>query len=186
VKYRDAVIILCDHQTAFPVGEGLVFTVDRKIKATNISELAAEVLTHFKRGDLETPGIGRIFIHADDCPQWIIDMCHDAHGDMMPDDWRYEFIGDALTSLSDESVDSDESFGEWLDNAYIHYHEHLAWLSSRNDRMYYCDDAVKEYGMESSNMDTRIKLGMDTELREVFAIVRDALQEHLDNHDYDE
>ena len=46
-----------------------------------------------------------------DAPQWFTDLCHYAHGDMLPDDWRYEFIQDALNAL--ENDDDDENERGW-------------------------------------------------------------------------
>jgi hypothetical protein len=57
-----------------------------------VARLAAEA-NRFLVRDLLLP--------ADGAPPWFTDVCRHAHGGMMPDDWRYEFIQDALSAIED-------------------------------------------------------------------------------------
>jgi len=56
-----------------------------------VQQLAAEANTYLKRDTARD-----ILLPADGAPDWFTDLCRHAHGDMMPDDWRYEFLQDAL------------------------------------------------------------------------------------------
>jgi len=109
-------------------------------------------------------------------PQWFTDLCHHAHGDMLPDDWRYEFIQDALNALEN---DGDEN-GPDIDNLYPYTADRLNWLASRLDRHGYCDEAAEDMGESPKQIVDFIALGMDRELREVFDLVRERLEEIAD------
>lgn len=154
-----------------------------------INELAAEARGYLKRSkQKDAPGIGKILLpDTTNRPDWFQELCHDAHGDMMPDDWRYEFIGDALDYILDADTEDEddlrEGFDQDFDGKYIYTHEQTAWLASRNDRAGYADDAVKEYGMEDCDTMQRIALGMLYEAREVFESVLQSLRTELDNRE---
>lgn len=117
----------------------------------------------------------------DDLPKHEADACrtlalaaHD-NGSVLPDDWRYQFISEALDALAEYS-DPDEIQLE----ADIYTNELTSWLGSRNDRMCFCDEAAKDYG-ETGNMATRIMLGQLREKEEVLAAVRAHLEEEIEN-----
>ena len=38
---------------------------------------------------------------ADNAPEWLTDLVRDAHGDMMPDDWRWSAIRSAVDFIAD-------------------------------------------------------------------------------------
>jgi hypothetical protein len=41
----------------------------------------------------------------DGSPEWMTDVCHKAHGDMLPDDWRYSFISEAVDYIDENGAD---------------------------------------------------------------------------------
>ena len=114
-----------------------------------------------------------ILLPADDAPAWFTDLCHAAHGGMMPDDWRYEFIQDALSALGD-GADEDRLD---LDALYPYTADRLDWLASHLDRPGYCDEAAEEAGGPPGEILAFVVWGMDRELREVFDLVRSKLEE---------
>lgn len=136
-----------------------------------VETLAAEVnaaLVRDKRND------GKEFIKlADGSPEWMTDLCRTAHGDMMPDDWRYEFIEDALSQ-----IENGEEQIKDVGSAYPYTTSRTDWLASRVDRFGYCDDAAEEYEGEGSLMD-RICWGMDREMNETFDLVKTFLEERV-------
>ncbi len=158
-----------------------------------LQTIADEALTHFTRGEREVDGIGAIFIPKDPAngPQWITDLCREAHKDgspdgssMLPDDWRYEFISDVLTCLAEEDdgvARAEERFREWFDGAYIYTNERTAWLASRNDRMGYVDEAKEAFG--DMDLTTSLWAGMFTEAQEVWTSVVDSLTEVLEQRE---
>jgi hypothetical protein len=78
---------------------------------------------------------------------------------MMPNDWRFEFIQDALNAL------------------YPYMADRLAWLASRLDRCDYCDRVAEESGSAPPSVLEAIAWGMAAELREVYDFVRSRLEE---------
>ncbi len=125
-----------------------------------------------------------VYLAKDNRPGWIQDMAHHAHGDMRPDDWRYEFILGALSFLEEADPDDDvdalrERFYDECE-ADIYTSELTGWLHSRADRAGYCDDAANEYGLEGGDTMQRIALGQRAEKLEVFGLVLEFLEEHAE------
>ena len=131
-----------------------------------ISELAATAnrfLVRDRERDMVLP--------TADAPEWLTDLCRDAHGTMFPDDWRYEFIQDALNALED-----DEDAEPDVDSLYPYTADRLKWLASHLDRPGYCDAAVQDMGLTFTDTVTLIGWGMAAELSEVFELVRGFLE----------
>lgn len=81
----------------------------------------------------------------DGAPEWVADLIHESHGDMLPDDWRYECIQDALGAIADAD-DPDDALAEFADGADIYNSDLLAWVGSHSSRGGYVDEAVAEFG----------------------------------------
>ena len=114
---------------------------------------------------------------TDNAPDWVHDLCRKAHGDMMPDDWRYTFIVSSLNALDD----GDEEPGE----PSVYTSDLTGWLHSRTDRYAYIDDAVEEYGATVGIIDA-ITMGYAAEMREVFDILQAELDERAEALSEDE
>lgn len=137
-----------------------------------LEQLAAQAnlcLTRSKRDD------GTEYVHRkDDAPEWVGELCLAAHGDMMPDDWRYEFIEDALSAIEngdDEPTD--------IDSAYPYTADRTAWLASHLSRPGFCDEEAEEYSMEGTGVLSLIALGMGREMRETIDLVKTFLEERV-------
>lgn len=104
------------------------------------------------------------------------ELAHAAHGDMLPDDWKYEFINEALGAIADAS-DLDEIDLE----ADIYNSDLCRWLGSHGERTGWCDEAVGE-GLvsEDADMITRIQGGQYMEKREVLGLVLQHLREEAE------
>ena len=137
-----------------------------------VQSIAAEANTFLYRDTLQDK-----VLPQKDAPQWFTDLCHHAHGDMPPDDWRYEFIQDALTVLAEDGEAEDPAD---VDEKYPYTRDRLDWLASRLDRMSYCDEAEGDYG-PGKDMEHRIALGMYHEMREVFFLVKNWLTEQAES-----
>lgn len=112
---------------------------------------------------------------VDGTPDWVQELCLQAHGDMMPDDWRYAFIVEALDAL-EENEDPDDITLE----ADIYTHELTTWLGSRADRFGYCDEAYADYGLETfPGTIELLQLGQAAEKREVLDLVRSSLESYI-------
>jgi hypothetical protein len=133
-----------------------------------VARLAAEANSCLRR-DRERD----ILLPADGAPDWFTDLCHHAHAGMMPDDWRYEFIQDALSAIEDGAGEDRLD----LDGLYPYTADRLGWLASHLDRPGYCDEAAADAGGPPADILAFVAWGMDREIREVFGLVRTKLEE---------
>lgn len=137
-------------------------------------ELAAQYLEYFT---YNTRDNGEKFVKTEDnIPVELFDLIKTAHGDMMPDDYRYQFIYEALNIIS-ETDDIEDAYQNV--EADIYYHDVFKWLASRNDRIGYCDQYVEEYGgfeLDGSNAFILIQSEQYLEKMEVFESVKSSLE----------
>ena len=96
---------------------------------------------------------------------------------MAPDDWKYQFVLEAVVALS-EADDPDDIQLE----ADVYNSELLQWLASHLERAGYVDEAVQEYGIGTKDFDLMscIGLGQLREKEEVLSIVRSYLERKAD------
>ena len=141
---------------------------------TQLQRLAAEVRSKFK---LKTRDNGAEFwARESNEDDWIQSLCFEAHGDMLPEDWRYRFIVEALDALS-EFDDPDEARDSL--EASIYNHELTDWLGSHGHRPGYVDEACEEFGFHGGTIE-RIQWGMLSEKWEVFDSVLASIEEQLE------
>lgn len=133
---------------------------------THTTNKAGEALTFFKQ---ITRNNGDTVWITENAPEWVNNLCHKAHGEMLPDDWRYQFIHQALCALS-ESEDWDDVELE----ADIYTNELTAWLHSRADRVYWLTEALTEFGPINDGFQA-LQTAQYLEKREVLEIVKEAL-----------
>lgn len=140
---------------------------------TRIQDLATEARSYFERAQRTDDST---YWHTRaDRPEWVQDMTHAAHdaGRILPDDYRYAFIVDALDALANnKDVDDARTESEEPD---IYTAALAAWLGSRADRYTYCDEAVGEIGGGVRGIIQAMELGQAREKGEVFQAVLDAL-----------
>lgn len=140
----------------------------------DIATLARYAYGHFTRKTREG---GTEFWHTlDGTPEWIKTMCMEAHETMLPEDFKYEFIVEALSALSDhDDADSArDSLEPDIYNSELH-----RWLSSHLERAGFVDEAVSEYGHADSGIDGDLAQGQLREKHQVFDSVRDSLESFL-------
>lgn len=144
---------------------------------STIQELAAEMAAAF---ETRTRDNGDTFdVLKDGSPEWMTDVCRDAHGDMLPDDWRYSMIRGAVEWIA-ETDDDIEGCYPFADGFVPVYNsERIAWLASHLNRSAYVDDAVSEYGVDPSHdgfsVTQTIGLGIYAEAAEVYSAVYNAM-----------
>lgn len=112
-------------------------------------------------------------------PKWMQDMVYDAHGDMLPDDWRYACIRSAVDWIADGN-DPDDSGG--FTGA------RFAWLISHLSRSGYVDEAADEFGAETvyvDNIVSAIGMGQYMEASEVFGYVLSAIEARAEETEED-
>jgi hypothetical protein len=142
--------------------------------STTIQALAAHMSQAFETAVRPTSG-EKFRRLKDDAPGWMTTVCRKAHDDarILPDDWRYAFIEDAVDALAaygdpDDARDSLEPD--------IYTSDLTAWLHSRNSRVYYLSEALTEYGPFRDGFQLLAATQM-IEKEEVFQQVVDALAE---------
>lgn len=142
------------------------------MKIQELAKEASEYLTRDTRND------GKAFVkQTDNAPEWFNTLCREAHGDMLPDDYRYEFIEEALDAIAECEGPADEIQLE----ADIYTHYLLKWLASRSDRYSFVDDAVADYGVpEPFDTIKVIAWGQLREKEEVLYSVISSLEARLE------
>lgn len=141
-----------------------------------IQEKANECLKYLKTKKRDN---GESFIcQADNAPEWFNDLCREAHSGMLPDDYKYEFISDALYAISESSEDNDVQ--EIQLEPDIYNSDLLQWLSSSNSRTEYVDQASDNFG-PSKDIISGISMGQYEEKQEVLSIVIAQLNEQIED-----
>jgi hypothetical protein len=154
-------------------------------RTEQIYELAREAYHCFENA--ERPD-GTSFVRVrDGSPQWVSDLVRAAHGDFLPDDWRYISIRAALGDIADNEPDNlDEYRGEWADSNIDTFNaERSAWLSSDLRRAGYCEDAGEEFDFEVGSgprggVFDLIGLGQYAESEEIYDAVITSLRERVE------
>ena len=118
-------------------------------------------------------------------PGWVQDLVHDAHGDMLPDDWRYACVMSALDWIHEHESDDSHEFADGMADVYTS--ARFAWLSSNLSRQGYVDEALADFGWEpDSGIAAAIGLGQYAEASEVFGSVWHSLEERAKELDEEE
>ncbi len=159
-------------------------TVFPQVEVT-VQSLAQEMSRAFetrKRRSVDTGADAEYVVLKDGSPEWMTDVCHKAHQDeigeaMLPDDWRYRFIEDAVDALAECEIEDDQD-GHLRE--YVYTHDLTGWLHSRNDRYGYCDDALQELGGPDQDFLATLSRGLWIEQQEVFYLVLQALKERVE------
>lgn len=116
----------------------------------------------------------------DGSPEWVTDLVRHAHGDMLPDDYRYQWVMNALECIAD-CDDPEDAAHEWADGCTdIYTGQLLAWLSSNLRRVGYCDDAIRDgQWFADQGLVDLVSAGQYNELRETFELVWRWLEDSL-------
>lgn len=122
----------------------------------------------------------KFYCHKDNAPKWCIDITHAAHGDMMPDDYKYQFAHGAANALYEAEGDLDAAISSIEPDCYNS--DLLKWVASNLSRAEYVNDAFKEFGQGDLDLFAAIGWGQYAEANEVLNIVASELENiDLDN-----
>jgi hypothetical protein len=147
---------------------------------TDIYELAGEAYGQF---ETRARNDGENYVTLkDNAPEWLQDLVHDAHGDFLPDDWRYQSIRDAIGFIHDVEPGDLNDGHEFADqNVDTYTGSRFAWLASNLQRAGYCDEAAAEFGTDpEGGIVQLIGMGQYMESLEVWASVVEGLREQID------
>lgn len=106
-------------------------------------ELATKCLSYIKNVDGTAPNEHR-YTQTEDAPDWFGELVREAHFGLLPDDWSYRFVQDALMLC--ENCDTEEGPQVDIDSEYPYTHDRLDWFASHLERNAYCDEFVEEFG----------------------------------------
>lgn len=138
-----------------------------------VSGMAKEALKHFsiiQRASVKDGQSSGDNVWVTDLKeQWLTDLCHEAHGDKLPDNWCYQFIHEALDAISE--TDNYEDIDLEAD---IYTNDLTKWLHSRVDRVYYLTQALEE--LEPKDGFQALAYAQYLEKREVLDSVKQSLE----------
>lgn len=117
----------------------------------------------------------------DDTPDWARQVIFTAHDAMMPDDFRYQFIKDAVAAIADHpGRDAAREIIE--DDQEIWNSTMSQWLSSHMSRWEYVDEILEERAMTRHvpKLFELLQHGMLREKLDTFELTWNALHETLE------
>lgn len=151
-----------------------------KTIVTLAKELSAQLTTSERRDEAKTK-----YVHLKDgFPAWMQDVCHKAHGDRMPDDdvySRIQDIVDILADLPDDATDDDIQERIYEIEPDIYTNRLTEWLHSRNDNVFYLDEALKE-GITNDGF-ALLSHAQGIYIREIADALIAGLREHAESED---
>jgi hypothetical protein len=148
---------------------------------TEIQDKAREAYDWFEIAKRDEADPESSFVRLKDgAPEWITQLVYDAHGDFLPDDWRYDKIQDALEFIMDVEYPDDGS-SEFADGAVdIYTADRIKWLGSNLNRASYCDEAARDYG-HGIDIVSMIGWGQCMEAEEIYASVLNSLTKQTED-----
>jgi hypothetical protein len=138
----------------------------------NIQTLAKEASAYMTTDT--RPNGERFYKTTDNCPDWFSDLVREAHGEMMPDDYRYRFISEALDAFADYD-DTDSALEQIEADCYTY--NLIEWLGSNLTRQYYTDEALENGAPDTFAM---LYNGQAQEKDEVYRSVLQSLETQLE------
>lgn len=145
--------------------------------------LATEAASWMERATRDDGTVYRRF--KDGRPEWLQDLAYAAHdnGGIWADDWRYEFIEEALDALADADPDADPEEVLYEIEPDILTSELTRWLDSRNSRVHYLSEVLEEYGSEGMDGFRLLALAQGREKQEtasqVLAFIMERAEERV-------
>ena len=116
----------------------------------------------------------RFICQTDDAPDWMNTLCQEAHSGDLPDDYKYEFIKDALEIIAE--YDEDAYHTKVDESVDISTYKLVQWLGSTANRCVYVDNAVEEFGHSKDGIAGDLALGQFNEREEVLQLVLSQLE----------
>ena len=122
---------------------------------------------------------GFFYVKNDDAPEWVVELVKEAHGDMLPDDYKYKFVVGALEAITES--DDDANIDDIDDNARSIVHDNVDiytsrlfhWVRSHTDRLATANNFGKEF--EAETIEAFLSGGQYFEIDEVFQTVLSTL-----------
>lgn len=135
--------------------------------------MTIEIQKHF---ELKQRDNGESFysLKDNDKPEWLHDAIYQAHDGMLPDDYIYQWVYDAVCAYDDYDGDIDRVYGDLEGD--IYNHALLKWLSSHSDRVALVDETMEELEISSGLM-SLIQIAQVREKERVYAVIFEAIKD---------
>jgi hypothetical protein len=162
-------------------------TTRRPNNMKTIAEKAQYYRSFFERKEVPTDRnkAGFIWINKDHDNEEVKDLCFTAHnkGGMLPDDFIYSRIVEALDCLSEREPETENDAQERLYEleADIYTSDLTAWLNSSNTRVYYLTQALEEF--ECKDGFQALAIAQKLEIDEISNAVLDYILSNLDEEE---
>ena len=155
-----------------------------------LQDIARDARSHFTVKERESGASFYALHDYDTAPAWVHELIQSAHDQgggnlMLPDDWRYRFIVDALDAIADcdpDPADPWDALQIRLDSDVDVMNGDLCqWLASNMTRHAYVDEQMEDLGMgwPDRGVMNAIQIGQLAEREEVARAVVHALQARL-------
>lgn len=112
----------------------------------------------------------------DDAPDWLVDAVREAHGDEMPNDWRYEISARIFDALTDDPTADRHELADGLVDIYTG--ARLAWLAADIGRAGLVDEACDELGIDLGGIVDQVGAGQYVVISQMVDIIADAIDEN--------
>lgn len=162
--------------------------------AEKMVALAKEARSGFERGTRSISGYSDpvdgplrrpIWLRKDDTPDWVRDLCWESHnaGEMLPDDWKYEWIVDALDAIEAAEGDEDEAASQMETGVDFTEWDLYTWL--RDAKGHYVEQAIDEQRVSrTESLSDIVTVAQMTEREEVFRHVWTFLETKIKEDEY--
>lgn len=118
-----------------------------------VQERAEQATEYFKTVFRAEDGSDYVRLR-DGRPDWVYEMARAAHGDILPDDWRYRLIESVLHEIADGDAEgSGEIGGQVAESWGIYTADLLSWVGSHLSRIAYVDEWREQIGAGQSITD---------------------------------
>jgi hypothetical protein len=146
-----------------------------------LHKIASAALAQFYTVERKTDEGSQLIVKLKDAaPQWLSAAVYNAHGDMLPDDYKFSMAREACEAIALASADDDmdEAAREFAQNTDTDLSDLLKWLASHTERSgYYCEDAMSENQGGPGSVSQIITAGQEREREEVFQVIRAAIED---------
>lgn len=153
------------------------------IDTVSIQDRAKEAASWFETAQRaavkDGQATGELYVRVKDgAPEWVTELVRAAHYGvpdmlMLPDDFRYQVIREAVDALAEDEDTDEHDFADGVD---VYTSDLTAWLGSHSLRPGYCDEWKDDHGANEDGIVSLIQGGQYMERREVFGLVRQALE----------
>lgn len=112
---------------------------------------------------------------TDNAPGWLKDAIKEAHGDIFPDDYIYEWCHEAFNAYQDYDGGLDAAISDIEPEPY--YNALAAWFSSHLDRGALVDQALSEVGFKE--IYAAIGYAQVMEKERVYGVIFEAIKDKM-------